>query len=186
MSIIQRLRQYFFRSALNKKMAGARKSSGKKVSFETAKTVGLLFDANDLNTRNMVLKYGASLKKQGKKVSYLGYLENTHETENYTFDYYNLKNIDWAKRAKGEKVEEFIQQPLDILIAAMLETSQHAEFIVTLSQASLKAGPIPKYVDEAFDVMIDYKKGTDLPEFLRQIEALLKKTQASTQSSIAV
>lgn len=182
MSIIQRLRQYFYRNTLNKNLGSNRKTSGKKVSFETAKTIGLLFDANDLNTRNMVLKYGTSLKKQGKRVTYLGYLENKHETENYTFDYYNLKNIDWAKRAKGEKVDEFIKQPFDILIGAMLETSEHAEYIATLSKASLKAGPIPTYVPEAFSVMIDYKKGTDLPEFLRQIESLLKKTQATSQS----
>jgi hypothetical protein len=184
MSIIQRLRQFVFRNTLNKKLSSARKPSGKKVSFETAKTIGLLFDANDLNTRNIVLKYGASLKKQGKRVTWLGFLDNKHDTENYTFDYYNLKNIDWAQRAKGEHVDEFVNQPFDILIAAMLKSSQHAEFIAATSKASIKAGPIPDYVPEAFDVMIDYKTGTDLPEFLKQIESLLRKTQASAQSIV--
>jgi hypothetical protein len=112
------------------------------------------------------------------------FLDNKHDTENYTFDYYNLKNIDWAQRAKGEHVDEFVNQPFDILIAAMLKSSQHAEFIAATSKASIKAGPIPDYVPEAFDVMIDYKTGTDLPEFLKQIESLLRKTQASAQSIV--
>ncbi len=182
MSIIQRLRQFVFRNTLNKKLSSTRNSTGKKVSFETAKTIGLLFDANDLNTRNMVLKYGTSLKKQGKKVTYLGFLNNKHDTENYTFDYYNLKNIDWAQRTKGEHVDEFVNQPFDILIAAMLKTSRHTEFIAASSRASIKAGPIPEFVPEAFDVMVDYKTGTDLPEFLQQTESLLKKTQTGKSS----
>jgi hypothetical protein len=180
MSIIQSIRHYFYRHSLNKKLNTHKKSSGRKITFDNANTIGLLFDANDLNTRNTVLKYSASLKKQGKKVRLLGFLENTHDTENYTFDYYNLKNIDWATRVKGESVEAFIKEPFDILIAPMLQTNKHTEFIAALSHARLKAGPITAHAPQAFDVMVDIKPGTDLPEFIRQIESLLKKTEAAT------
>lgn len=178
MSIIQSIRQYFYRKTLNNQLSTRKKSSSKKITFENAKTIGLLFDANDLNTRNVVLKYGDSLKKQGKKVKLLGFLENSHETENYTFDYYNLKNIDWAKRVKGEAAESFIKEPFDILITPMLNTTIHCEYIAALSQATLKAGPISEYVDHVFDVMVDIKGKNDLPEFIRQTESFLKKTEA--------
>ncbi|MCB0652157.1 MAG: hypothetical protein KDC85_12845 [Saprospiraceae bacterium] len=184
MSIIQSIRQYFYRSSLNKKLSTNKKSTGKKITFDNAGTIGLLFDANDLNTRNIVLNYSNSLKKQGKKVRLLGFFENKHETGDFTFDYYNLKNIDWASRTKGESVETFINEPFDILIAPMLQTNRHTEYIAALSRARLKAGPIASYAPAAFDVMVDFKQGTDLPDFIRQIETLLRKTESSAVAMV--
>jgi hypothetical protein len=179
MSIIQSIRQYFYRTSLNKHHNTHKKSSSKKITFENAKTIGLLFDANDLNIRNVVLKYGAALKKQGKKVKFLGFLDNKHETGDYTFDYYNLKNIDWAQRAKGESVEAFVKEPFDILITPVLKTNKHIEYIAAISNATIKAGPISEYAPDAYDVMVDVKDKNNLQELIKQIEAFLRKTQTA-------
>ena len=166
-------------------MTSRRNTSAKMITFESAQTIGLLFDANTLQDRNLVLKYAKSLTKAGKKVILLGYMENTHENENYTFAYYNLKNIDWAKRPKGEVVDTFINENVDILISIHLQSNSHTEYIAALSKAAFKVGPIATF-EKTFDLMLDTSNLSSLSEFIEQIENVLKKTKVRQQQPAAM
>ena len=176
MSTIQKVQlffhSYFLKNQLMKRMPS---NVRKAISNESAETIGILFNATDLDNRNIVEQYAKKLKGQGKKVKLLGFFDNKMESEHYTFPHFNRKKIDWALRPTGPDVQSFIKEPFDILINVDTETQTHSEYIAALSQACLRVGP---YTQNTFcyDLMIDTKKANDLRFFIRHIEQLLEKT----------
>ena len=55
------------------------------MNFPNARSIGVLFDATDLDRRNEVLAYVKDLRQREKKVTLLGYFSNKQEkTANFT------------------------------------------------------------------------------------------------------
>lgn len=184
MSAIHNARVFFHQQQL-KKLLKARKSPRlqKRVNLSSAKTVGILFDATELDNRNIVLKYAKGLKDLKKKVSLLGFFNNKIEDENYTFKHFNLKNIDWALRPSGAEVKAFMNAPFDVFINADPVTKRHSEYIAALSHAHLKVGPCTENT-YCYDVMIDLGKSMDLHKFLQQVDRLMEKTNTKHEAAI--
>ena len=176
MSFIQNTKLFFHNYFMKKRLKQFKRSNkNRSINFGAAKSVGLLFNATDLNNRKTAMKYADKLKKSGKKVKMLGYFDNLVEDENYTFDHFNRKQLDWALRPKSEAVENFIKQPFDYLITIDPVSSLYSEYISAFSQAHLKVGP---YTEQpaCYDLMIDTKDKTNVWDFIKNIELLLEKT----------
>ena len=172
----QRLRQYFFWYFLKEQLRKKRNRKGsQKVNLDKAKSVGILFDATDLDQRKTVLAYADNLRKKRKQVKLLGFFDNRLKDNNFTFWHFNKKNIDWAMRPKGKDVSEFIEQPFDLMINLNPESEYYSEYISALSNASFKIGPFTENTF-CYDLMIDTSKKTNLRNFIDQMEGLLKKT----------
>lgn len=183
MRIIKDSQLFFHRYLLKKQLKSRRQSAKRKlVNLDTAKTVGILFDATELDDRNVVLKYAKALKDQGKRVRTLGYFDNKLENENFTFSHFNRKKLDWALRPTGEAVMTFMKEQLDLLLTIDPLTKFHMEYIAALSNAHLKVGP---YTDNTYcyDLMIDAGAGSNLHSFINQIEHLLKKTNVRHEAA---
>ncbi len=167
---------FFYRSDLKKRLKQpSRKKAPHRVNLENAQTIGILFNATDLQTRDTVLAYAKELKSRQKKIRLLGFFDNKVDGESFTFPSFNRKDIDWALRPKGEEVEGFINRDLDILIHADTQTNLQAEYICALSKAKLKVGPVSERIF-CYDLMIDAAKINQLKPFIQQIEFFLKKT----------
>ena len=184
MSAISNARLFFHQQQLKKQLK-AKKSPRlrKRVNLSSAKTVGILFDATELDSRNIVLKYAKGLRNLQKKITLLGFFNNKIEDENYTFKHINLKNIDWALRPTGAEVKAFIKEPFDVFINADPLTKTHSEYIAALSNAHLKVGPCTENT-YCYDVMIDLGKSMDLKKFLQQVDMLMEKTNTKHEAAI--
>lgn len=176
MSFIQNMKLFFHNYFMKKQLKQFKRSNkNRSINFGDARFIGIFFNATDLNNQKVALKYAEKLKKKGKKVKLLGYFDNIVEDENYTFDHYNRKQLDWALRPKAESVDNFIKQPFDYLINIDPVTSLQSEYIASFSQAHLKVGP---YTEQSacYDLMIDAKDKTSVLNFINHIELLLEKT----------
>lgn len=176
MSFIQKTKLFFHRYFLKKQLKQFKRSNkNRSINFGDAQLIGILFNATDLNNQKMALKYAAKLKKSGKKVKMLGFFDNQVEDENYTFDHFNRKQLDFALRPKSEEVTNFMKQAFDYLITVDPVTSLYSEYITAFSQAHLKVGPYTEQT-ACYDLMIDAKDKTDVWNFITNIELLLEKT----------
>lgn len=184
MSAIRNARLFFHQQSLKKQLK-AKKSPHprKRVNLSSAQTVGILFDATELDNRKIVLKYAKELKGLQKKVSLLGFFDSKVEDENYTFKHINLKHIDWALRPMGEDVKAFMAKTYDVFINADPRTQIYSEYIAALSDAHLKVGPCTENT-YCYDVMIDLGKSMDLNKFLQQVDVLMKKTNTRHEAAI--
>ena len=181
MKSFHNIRMQFHRQFLNQELKNNPRGESKMVNLETAKSIGILFDATDPARRDRVLKYVEELKKKNKSVKSLGYFDSKLENTNFVFKYFNAKNIDWAYRPTGEEVNFFIQQPFDLLINLEPETKTYTEYITALSKANLKIGPYTENT-YCYDLMIDTGE-KDLNHFIQEIERLLRKTNNSHEAA---
>ena len=180
MSSLKKFRLFFHRYFLKKQLA-KQKSGHEGVAYNDARTVGILFEADDIDRRDLALAFAKRLKDKGKKVSLLGYFDHPVDSPNYTFPYFTRSDLDWALRPKKEEARTFMDQPFDIWITADTRTSLHAEYLAALSRAKLRVGPVTIHT-ECYELMID-PKDDDLKSFLKQIENLLEKTNAKHEEA---
>lgn len=176
MSFIQNTKLFFHNYFLKKRLKQFKRSNkNRSLCFEEARSIGILFNATELDNRKTATKYAERLKKKGKKVKLLGFFDNQMEDENFTFEHFNRKQLDWALRPNSEVVSKFLKQPFDFLINIDPQSSLYSEYITAFSQAHLKVGPYTELA-ACYDLMIDAKDKTNTWDFIKHIELLLGKT----------
>lgn len=155
----------------------------KKVNIQSAKSVGILFDATALDRRQAVLQYADQLKKQRKKVTLLGYFDvKQSQGASHDFKFFDKKQINWLQMPKGENVDFFLQQNFDIFVFLNPTTTNYSEYIAALAKAHLKVGPISTEID-AYDLMLNVKNKASIKDFIQHMEAILKKTNKEHEAA---
>lgn len=173
MSIIAKIRSYFFNAQLNQQLP-LTKQDRTSMDFEYAESIGILFDATDAANRNKVLNYADGLTKQGKKVTLLGFVNNKQKELSLPFKFFTLREVNWKMIPQGRDVEQFKNENFDILINLYGGLIQPIEYISALSKANLRVGPFSENPN-CFDLMIDTPKGTDLEHLIKQIDFFLNR-----------
>lgn len=182
MKTFNSFRVQFHRRHLNQQLKSNARAISKLVNFQTARTIGILFDATDPTRRDVVLKYVEDIRKENKTVKTLGFFNNKLDNNNFTFNYFNVKDLDWMYRPKGEDVSFFMDQNFDLLINVDPETNIHTEYIAALSKANLRVGPYTENT-YCYDLMIDSAGSKDLNHFIQEIGRLLLKTNTSNEAA---
>lgn len=185
MGFLKDLRLKFHFKALHKKLSARQPSKNRgSVTWKGAKSVGILFDANEPDHRKRVLKYADALRKKGKQVRLLGYLDQQQEEEEFPFRTYTPKDQDWRYCPKGKEVLEFMEQSFDLLFFLGLTSTIWGEYVAALSKAQLRVGP-PTEHTYAYDLMIEVPEKAGLPGFISQMENLLGKTNTPYEAATA-
>ena len=104
-------REYFLQKMI-KKIDLKRRT----VTFESAQTIGIMFDATELNHKEVVMQFSKKLREKNKKVKLLGFFNNKHDVNSYSFKAFNRNEVDWLMRPKSEAVENFNKSTFDLLI----------------------------------------------------------------------
>ena len=154
------------------------------VTYDSAQSIGILFDATELNHRETVIQFLKDLKSRNKKVKLLGFFNNKQEVSNFPFKAFNKNDTDWLMRPKGEAVENFMATTFDLLIGIYEGNNLPLEYIAALSKAHLRVGP---YTDNTYcyDLMIDTNK-RDLKNYIKQVEFYLKKMNSSKHETATI
>ena len=173
------VREYFLQKMINK--IDLRRNT---VTYESAQSIGIIFDATDLDHRETVIRFSKELKAKNKKVKLLGFFNNKQEVSNFPFKAFNKNDIDWLMRPKGEAVEYFMNFNFDLLIGIYEGNNLPLEYIAALSKAHLRVGP---YTDNTYcyDLMIDTDK-RDLENYINQVEFYLKRMNSSKHETAAI
>ncbi|MEZ4987754.1 MAG: hypothetical protein R2795_22450 [Saprospiraceae bacterium] len=173
MGVIDRIRAYFYHKSLPTK--SVRHSAKPVANMEQAKSISFLFDATDVDHRNMVLRYADTLKKKGKNIHLLGFIPVVDKEATFPFTFFTQKEIDWAMRPKGESVQQFTQQGVDVLVNLFPVSTPTLEAICLQTPANLKIGPVSIHPD-ACDLMVEMPAKAHPAQILQQIEKVLEKT----------
>ncbi|MFN7116853.1 MAG: DUF6913 domain-containing protein [Saprospiraceae bacterium] len=176
MSFLHNIKERVFNRSLQQ-LSKQNRIDRKFVGFEKAQYIGILFDATDLNQREIVFQYADQLGKKGTRIKLLGFFDSKLEDPNFTFKYFNRKNLDWAGRPTGEQVQEFVQQPFDMLINLDVTSKPQAAYVSAQSKAHLRVGPVEDHTF-SYELMIDISGSNNLHTFIQQMEAILAKTNA--------
>ena len=168
LSVIKKFRLKTHRIILDRKL---KKLSVARVSknLDTAKRIGILFDASRPENQVFVNNYRKSLINRRKRVEMLGYFDDKRVHKNVIFRYYTNKDISWFWIPKNRDVEHFLETKYDILINLFLEPKPHFEYISAMSQASMRIGPFHEDREHCYDLMINNPKNQDMKTYVDQI-----------------
>lgn len=144
------------------------------VSYKKAKSIGIIYDALEIDSQKVVRQYKNRLLKHGKSVETLAYYDDKNPHDEETMVYFNRKNLSWTFNPKGSTVENFINTNFDILIDLHLKPSLPLEYVSALSKANLRVGQFHGDNEHCYDLMIDTSTDDNLQNLVGQIDFFLK------------
>ncbi len=160
MKIIDDTRVYVGGKVLRKKLRNLKRST-KVCNINDARTVGIIYNATNSVSFEIIKDFTKILAQKKIEVSVLGYVHSKKLIDHYLyrkgFDFFTKNNLNWYNRPKSDTVNDFMKKPYDILINLSLEQYYPIQYVLALSPSTFKVG---KYFDEPnyMDLMIDMEK----------------------------
>jgi len=171
--LLENLKTSFYQKHLQKKLAEKPTEQKESVSFTSAQTIGILFDATNITNYGIVRKFEQEYKKKNKSVKLLGFINSKSPNGALHFPFFSKKDLNWYYKPDAPIIKEFLDKKFDILINAYMEETKPLLYISTFSNASLRIGLyFPEYTD-ALDMMITIKNEQTLENFFMEINQYL-------------
>ncbi len=172
--MLTNIRQYIFLRNLRYLLA-ARQRTRRVHTLETARTVGLLFDATADKTRKEVLDYARVLEKKGKKVQMLGYFDTKQPpVPTPDFAFFFKKETTWTGQPKSEKATQFAKEKFDLLLALNPDDQPALTWLAAQSLAAMKIGFASEQPHD-LDVQLETPPEKGIRYFAEQLELYLGK-----------
>lgn len=139
-------------------------------SFDAAKTIGILFDADREEERAIVLNYRNILERDHqKKVTLLGYHDVNELAGTYNYPCFCRKDLDWSQTPKGDTIAAFLKTPFHWLLALHMHNCAPLEYLAAASNADFRVGHYRDGKTDFYDWML-HNKSNSLRAFLQQME----------------
>ncbi|MCA6363549.1 MAG: hypothetical protein IM638_10965 [Bacteroidetes bacterium] len=146
--------------------------------MDEIKTVGISARFTTEEDFELLRKYVNYLRDQKKKVKVLvQYLSKEEPAVQYSkleYDFYGPKTLDWTGRPSGHIVQNFIDEPFDLLLDLNDGKSFALYCVGGLSRASFKIGRYDEDGGHLHDMLIDSPADKGLKFYLRQIDTYLQ------------
>ncbi len=175
MNFIDKIRLNLGSSILRKRAKKLKRERG-VFNFDSAKTIGVIFNATHQENFEVARKFIKELSDKGLKVNSLGFVDNKELLDFYAqqsgLKFFSKNNLNWYNKPKNPVVEEFTNKSFDILIDLSIEDYFPIQYIVGLSTSKFKVGRFSdKY--SFYDFMIDIEKDKSFKFLIEQLKHYL-------------
>lgn len=179
----------FYASLQLKKEAGKVKRIRKNPDLQSAGTIGILYDASTKEVFDSIKEFYLDLKQHKKNPVSLGYINfnealHFHPLARPEADYFFKNQKNWYQKPSGAVIENFIDEPFDILINLTLTDNFSLDYIASVSKAGLKIGRAESAVAFCYDMTFFLDKDANLRSFAYMIIHYLSNINNEKQTSI--
>lgn len=184
MKVVDSIRVQAGKRALKKELLADEKRVAKVCNLADAKSIGLVYKIESKESYDHLHKFAKYLKSEFgiKQILMMGYWDNKKETPEFLkakvdFEFFTKGNLNWAGIPKGVNIDNFLNEPFDILIDLNSYFNVPLRYLVAKSKAKLKVGRFSKENEPYFDIMIGDNKinfedyGNELVKYLTMINA---------------
>ena len=147
------------------------------VEYKNAKKIGILLNASNPKSIEIVKKFVLTNSNDKRNVKVLAYFNDKEEHPNFPYSYFGKKEVNFISKPSGQRVEQFINQPFDVLFNLCQEENLMLNYIAALSKAHMRVGPFQKNA-EHYDLIVDIPQGKDINYFIQQAEQILKNIKS--------
>jgi len=148
------------------------------LSMRDAIYIGIVFNSENAEEMDLVIKYDNYLKEMGKKVKVIGYISAKDPTANLAWwpeqHYITRKEISWAFKPNEEYINSFVKEPFDMLIDMNIAGRLPLMFVTASSKAKCKVGRYNEKYLGIYDVMIEADETKTLKYFLRNVDTYME------------
>ena len=168
------IRNYFYKRNLAERVAGL-KVQRAVINFDDTKSVGIIYDSTNPDNDTIITKFAEGLRKDGKTVEILGFVNDKKTDHKADIIVFNTKNLDWTRVPADERVEAFAGENFDILLACFIGESFPLEFVAAISNARWRLGVYEENKTDRYDMMVKLGDKSDIQYFLEQAIYFLKQ-----------
>ena len=158
------------------------KNGRETVNFDSAKKIGLLYDATEPGNFEIVKEYVKDVRSRQKEVLALGFVDKKTLPQNQFaqlgLDFFTRKNLNWQLFPSSLEVTNFIKEPFDIVLNLSENTIFPLRYIAAVSKAKFRVGRFEPSSVSCYDMMIEAAPETDLKQFIIQAEDYLRKIKS--------
>ncbi len=178
MSFIKNIKLFLANNALKRELGSVKKESvPNKFNFNQIKTVGILVDASNADDFELVKRYVLYLREHSKKVKVIGFFSTKHipplTYSKLEYDFFSVKEINWLGKPTTHVIDNFIEEPYDLLIDLNIHDHFPLKYIASISKAKFKVGKYNEKDESIYDMMIDADHTQTLKYFLRQVDTYI-------------
>lgn len=171
MNFIDKIRQgigtYFYKKEISK----VRRNRSIQ-NLKDAKTIGIIYDASDEKTHNIIcdfVKYFQENMKVVKAIGYVNYPRLPHYCfPKLSFDYFTKKDLNWFYRPTPQRVHDFINQEYDIVIDLCMKDCFPLHYIAGLSKGKFKVGRYGYKFSGIYDFMLNVEENITHEKFIKE------------------
>ena len=145
------------------------KAGRENISYEKARTVGVLFSVEDRLKHDVVCDFIQKLKDDGKKVTVLCFLGKNKENIDFKFDYFSFDDVSFWGKIKSEGIDKFIDQEFDFLYNLDIKTNILIDYILAKSKSKCRVGIYNERNTRLFEMMIKVDEYKNLEKIAGQL-----------------
>ncbi len=145
-------------------------------TLETARSVGLLFDASEEETRKVIALWAEGFieREPRKRLQVLGFVDDEHRVGQTRFPQFTAKDVRWHGQIGGPAVERFLEQTPDLLLCFNPLQCLPIQWVAAASKAGMKIGSTALEPHD-FDFIVETPPEKGAQFFLRELDFYLSK-----------
>jgi hypothetical protein len=164
--------------ALNKELKAVKRESSFS-NFETAQTVGFIFNAGEREKYVTSKEFIEFVEKKNIRIFGVGYTSKSDQIAYFPYmngvSYFGLDEVNWYGKPTNNAISDFLKRKYDILIDLSQSELFQIHYIFALSNAKFKitnSGVKSKYADFVLQLDNTEKLGTYISQIKHYLEAI--------------
>ena len=149
----------------------------KMSNIDDAQSIGIIYDALDQESFDIINNLVDVLKRSGKYVQVLGFVPSKKYEQDYflklDIHLFKYSDLNWFYKPSKQCIDDFVVRDFDILLNLSLRDEFPTQFITAISKAKLKVGKDSDENQKILDMMIAVDSEVVLKEFIRTIRHYL-------------
>jgi hypothetical protein len=147
------------------------------MNMDAAKSVGIIYSADNIDEVELVKKYIGYLREKGKKVKSLGYLAQKEMPTNMKASIdqqcFTQKEVSWYYKPTANIIDTFVNEEFDVVLDLNIGEQLPLTFVASLSRGKCKVGKYSKKNEGLYDVMIETGADNTLKYLLKNVDTYM-------------
>lgn len=160
------------------RQVGKRGRTKMVMGLDESKRIGIIFDAGTAADHRLVAGFVKTLQDYGKKVSCLGYVPQKklpgYLLSQMNWSFFQAGDFKWDLSLKTVALNDFIDDPFDILLDLSSTDLFLAKYVAALSAAKYKVGKYKTDQLEIYDLLMQVPDTVSLQEYINNITHYLR------------
>lgn len=151
------------------KLAVANDSPRETVGYQEAHRVGILFTQIDRPKYQAIRNLAKQLKKDGKQVDVLCFLNKNGENYDFLYNYITSRDVSMLGKMHAGAAITFAEQEFDYLFYLDIKSNIYLQNILAMSRAKCRIGFYDGSNDDLLELMLNVNGNQDMAEVVDQI-----------------
>jgi hypothetical protein len=178
MIVIENIRKYYRKNCLK----SIRQASNRNISCSSlndAKYIGILYEIGEEHTYITLNTYVTKLLAEGKTLRIIGFHNNKYVPHycipQLKYDFFCQKDLNWFGKPIAPLIQEFADEPFDMLIDLSMEVIFPLQYVLAKSTAKFKVGRQNDSSEDYYDLMINLDETHDVNDLIYYINEYTNK-----------